>query len=162
MKIVRSPERVGLIRARLLGAAKATAPALTFLDSHIECTTGWLEPLLERIARDPTNVVCPVIGGRTPPLLNSSLDVISDDTLAYQGGSYFAVGGFDWNLQVAIILYIYSQNCCSFFPNLIFAFLVCSSTGIPCRSTRGSGGPTPGSRRTAPQWLEDFFPLTKM
>jgi len=87
VKIVRSPERVGLIRARLLGAAKATAPALTFLDSHIECTTGWLEPLLERIARDPTNVVCPVI------------DVISDDTLAYQGGSYFAVGGFDWNLQ---------------------------------------------------------------
>jgi len=87
VRIIRSPERVGLIRARLLGAAKAKAPALTFLDSHIECTPGWLEPLLDEIARDPTRVVCPVI------------DVINDDTLAYQGGAYFAVGGFDWNLQ---------------------------------------------------------------
>ena len=52
VKIVRSPERVGLIRARLLGAAKSTAEVLTFLDSHIECTEGWLEPLLDRIARN--------------------------------------------------------------------------------------------------------------
>ena len=48
MKIVRSPERIGLIRARLLGARHATAPVLTYLDSHCECTTGWLEPLLDR------------------------------------------------------------------------------------------------------------------
>ena len=84
---MRAPERVGLIRARLMGASKASAPILTFLDSHIECTPGWLEPLLDRIARDPTNVVCPVI------------DVIDTETLEYMGSSYFAVGGFDWNLQ---------------------------------------------------------------
>jgi polypeptide N-acetylgalactosaminyltransferase len=90
VRIVRSPDRVGLIRARLLGAARATASVLTFLDSHIECTPGWLEPLLDRIARNSTTVVCPVI------------DVISDDTLAYHGGAYFAVGGFDWNLQVSL------------------------------------------------------------
>ena len=70
-----------------MGASKASAPILTFLDSHIECTPGWLEPLLDRIARDPTNVVCPVI------------DVIDTETLEYMGSSYFAVGGFDWNLQ---------------------------------------------------------------
>ena len=87
VKIFRAPERVGLIRARLLGAAKATAPVLTFLDSHIECTPGWLEPLVDRIARNSTHVVCPVI------------DVIDTETLEYQGNGYFAVGGFDWNLQ---------------------------------------------------------------
>lgn len=52
--------------------------------------TGWLEPLLDRIARDPTTVVCPVI------------DVIDDDTLEYhfRDSSGVNVGGFDWNLQV--------------------------------------------------------------
>merc|ERR1719229_2042111 len=87
--IVRAPERVGLIRARLLGAKYVTAPVITYLDSHCECTEGWLEPLLAEIARNKTNVVCPVI------------DVIDDDTLEYHyrdsGG--VNVGGFDWNLQ---------------------------------------------------------------
>ncbi|EEC06085.1 N-acetylgalactosaminyl transferase, putative [Ixodes scapularis] len=89
VKIVRAQKREGLIRARLLGAAAATAPVLTYLDSHCECTEGWLEPLLDRIARNSTTVVCPVI------------DVISDSTFEYHyrdsGG--VNVGGFDWNLQ---------------------------------------------------------------
>ncbi|XP_063974427.1 putative polypeptide N-acetylgalactosaminyltransferase 9 isoform X2 [Diachasmimorpha longicaudata] len=89
VKIIRAAKREGLIRARLLGAAAAKAPVLTYLDSHCECTEGWLEPLLDRIARDSTTVVCPVI------------DVIDDTTLEYNfrdsGG--VNVGGFDWNLQ---------------------------------------------------------------
>ncbi|XP_050462462.1 putative polypeptide N-acetylgalactosaminyltransferase 9 isoform X1 [Cataglyphis hispanica] len=89
VRIIRANKREGLIRARLLGAAAAKAPVLTYLDSHCECTEGWLEPLLDRIARDPTTVVCPVI------------DVIDDTTLEYHwrdsGG--VNVGGFDWNLQ---------------------------------------------------------------
>ncbi|MFN9941749.1 MAG: glycosyltransferase, partial [bacterium] len=89
VQIVRAPERVGLIRARLLGAKYVKAPVVTFLDSHCECTEGWLEPLLDRIARNSSNVVCPVI------------DVIDDDTLEYHyrdsGG--VNVGGVDWNLQ---------------------------------------------------------------
>ncbi|XP_065369181.1 putative polypeptide N-acetylgalactosaminyltransferase 9 isoform X2 [Calliphora vicina] len=89
VKILRAPKREGLIRARLLGARHATSPVLTYLDSHCECTEGWLEPLLDRIARNSTTVVCPVI------------DVIDDTTLEYHyrdsGG--VNVGGFDWNLQ---------------------------------------------------------------
>ena len=91
VKILRASKREGLIRARLLGAAAATAPVLTYLDSHCECTEGWLEPLLDRIARNKTTVVCPVI------------DVIDDTSLEYHwrdsGG--VNVGGFDWNLQVS-------------------------------------------------------------
>lgn len=58
------------------------------MDSHCECAPGWLEPLLDRIARNSTTVVCPVI------------DVIDDATLEfkYHNSSYVNVGGFDWNL----------------------------------------------------------------
>ncbi|KAL7016776.1 hypothetical protein ACKWTF_010134 [Chironomus riparius] len=89
VKVLRAKKREGLIRARLLGAVEATAPVLTFLDSHIECTTGWLEPLLDRIAKNTTTVVCPVI------------DVIDDTTLQYHyhDSTGVQVGGFDWNLQ---------------------------------------------------------------
>lgn len=40
VKILRAPSREGLIRARLLGARHATAPVITYLDSHCECTEG--------------------------------------------------------------------------------------------------------------------------
>uniref|UniRef100_A0A7E4ZRV8 Polypeptide N-acetylgalactosaminyltransferase n=1 Tax=Panagrellus redivivus TaxID=6233 RepID=A0A7E4ZRV8_PANRE len=87
IKIIRAKERVGLIRARLMGAAEAEADVLTFLDSHCECTDGWLEPLLSRIKENRKNVVCPII------------DVINDRTFAYQRGIEMFYGGFSWNLQ---------------------------------------------------------------
>nr|XP_039264974.1 polypeptide N-acetylgalactosaminyltransferase 4-like [Styela clava] len=95
VRIIRTPERVGLIRARLIGAEASTGDVLTFLDAHCECATGWLEPLLERIAEDPTRVVCPVI------------EVIDSDTFAMGITSSRSVQvgilgwslGFNWAVQ---------------------------------------------------------------
>ncbi|RCN38818.1 glycosyltransferase, group 2 family protein [Ancylostoma caninum] len=87
VKIVRTKQRVGLIRARLMGAQEATGDVLTFLDSHCECTEGWLEPMLDRIKENRKAVVCPVI------------DVINDRTFQYQKGLDMFRGGFNWNLQ---------------------------------------------------------------
>ena len=79
----------GLIRARLLGFAAATGETVTFLDSHCEVTDGWLEPLLDRIAKNKTTVVCPVI------------DVIDKGTMKYNymSAKDTFVGGFDWRLH---------------------------------------------------------------
>ncbi|XP_037051693.1 polypeptide N-acetylgalactosaminyltransferase 5 isoform X1 [Bradysia coprophila] len=85
--VLRTVNRSGLIRARLLGAKHVTGQVITFLDAHCECTEGWLEPLLQRIALDRTTVVCPII------------DVISDDTFEYVTASDQTWGGFNWKLN---------------------------------------------------------------
>lgn len=86
-KVIRAKERIGLVRARLLGAREAKAQVLTFLDAHCECTIGWLESLLQRIAEDRTRVVCPVI------------DIIHDDTFAYVKSFELHWGALNWQLH---------------------------------------------------------------
>uniref|UniRef100_A0A6Q2WQM1 Polypeptide N-acetylgalactosaminyltransferase n=1 Tax=Esox lucius TaxID=8010 RepID=A0A6Q2WQM1_ESOLU len=86
VRIVRLKERQGLIRARLAGAAIAKGDVLTFLDSHIECNVGWLEPLLERVYMDRRKVACPVI------------EVISDKDMSYVLVDNYQRGIFKWPL----------------------------------------------------------------
>eukprot|EP00052_Salpingoeca_macrocollata_P028827 m.283258 g.283258 ORF g.283258 m.283258 type:complete len:669 (+) comp22905_c6_seq1:104-2110(+) len=89
VKYVRSEKRLGLIRARMLGAEHAKGEVLTFLDSHIEANVGWLEPILAIIAKDRKTVVTPII------------DSIIDKTMVYQ--DYVvrvpAVGSFSWTMD---------------------------------------------------------------
>uniref|UniRef100_A0A3Q3DJM8 Polypeptide N-acetylgalactosaminyltransferase n=1 Tax=Hippocampus comes TaxID=109280 RepID=A0A3Q3DJM8_HIPCM len=86
VRVIHLKERQGLIRARMAGAAVATGEVLTFLDSHVECNVGWLEPLLERIYLDRSKVACPVI------------DVISDQDMSYKMVDNFQRGIFTWPL----------------------------------------------------------------
>ncbi|XP_033762836.1 polypeptide N-acetylgalactosaminyltransferase 5-like [Pecten maximus] len=88
VKIVRALQREGLIRSRLLGYNTATGTVLIYLDSHIECAEGWIEPLLDPIARDHTTSVTPII------------DTIDFRTFYYKisEAKHAHVGVFDWSL----------------------------------------------------------------
>ncbi|XP_058791669.1 polypeptide N-acetylgalactosaminyltransferase 3-like [Phymastichus coffea] len=86
-RVLRTRERVGLVNARLMGANEAKGQVLTFLDAHCECTTGWLEPLLEAISKNRTRVVSPVI------------DIINDDTFSYTRSFELHWGAFNWDLH---------------------------------------------------------------
>jgi len=87
LQLVRLGKRGGLMAARMAGVMAATGKVLTFLDSHIEATEGWLQPLLERVALDPKAVACPVI------------EEISDKTLQYKFVTRNLEGSFHWNLE---------------------------------------------------------------
>uniref|UniRef100_A0A452S2I9 Polypeptide N-acetylgalactosaminyltransferase n=1 Tax=Ursus americanus TaxID=9643 RepID=A0A452S2I9_URSAM len=87
VKLLRSNRRLGAIRARMLGATRATGDVLVFMDSHCECHPGWLEPLLSRIADDRSRVVSPVI------------DVIDWKTFQYHPSKALQRGVLDWKLD---------------------------------------------------------------
>ena len=86
VKVYTAPERLGLIRARIFGARKATGDVLVFLDSHVEANVQWLEPMLDRIHGERTRVVTPII------------DIVNADTFNYEP-SPLVRGGFNWGLN---------------------------------------------------------------
>ncbi|KAK3092460.1 hypothetical protein FSP39_003078 [Pinctada imbricata] len=86
VKFLRTPERQGLIRARIYGANHASGKVVIFLDSHCEVNKEWIQPLLARISENSKVVAVPVI------------DIINQDTLEYQA-SPLVRGGFNWGLH---------------------------------------------------------------
>ncbi|XP_051817409.1 polypeptide N-acetylgalactosaminyltransferase 15 isoform X2 [Antechinus flavipes] len=87
VRLLRSNKRLGVIKGRMLGAARAAGDVLVFMDSHCECHKGWLEPLLSRIAGDRSRVVSPII------------DVIDWKNFQYYHSVELQRGVFDWELN---------------------------------------------------------------
>lgn len=57
---------------------------MTFLDAHVECNIGWLEPLLTLVAADRTTIANPI------------MDHIRYDSLELIGSGPDYFGMFDW------------------------------------------------------------------
>eukprot|EP00050_Salpingoeca_kvevrii_P002763 m.201611 g.201611 ORF g.201611 m.201611 type:complete len:572 (-) comp10682_c0_seq1:1324-3039(-) len=85
-RLVRLPERSGLVKARLRGAQEARAETFTILDSHIEVQPQWLEPLMERISHGRNHVMMPII------------DSIDAHTFQYEPEGIGCTLGFLWVL----------------------------------------------------------------
>ncbi|KHJ93524.1 glycosyltransferase, group 2 family protein [Oesophagostomum dentatum] len=85
MRIIRSEERQGLIRAKTLASREAKGDVLVFMDSHCEVTERWLEPLLAPIKENPNTVVLPIV------------DLIHPFNFEYSK-AMVTKSGFDWSL----------------------------------------------------------------
>ncbi|CAD5113136.1 DgyrCDS2326 [Dimorphilus gyrociliatus] len=86
VRLIRLKRREGLIRCRIKGADEATGTVLVFLDSHCEVNKGWLEPLIDHVMQNESNIAVPVI------------DIIDADTLLYKA-SPLVRGGFSWRMS---------------------------------------------------------------
>ena len=84
-RVLRLPERVGLIRAKVRGVEVATGDVVAFMDSHCEVNDGWLEPLLAEIVRNPRAVALPLV------------DAIDYDTHEVKK-AIAEIGVFSWSL----------------------------------------------------------------
>ncbi|KAH8339088.1 hypothetical protein KR074_003887 [Drosophila pseudoananassae] len=78
--------QVGLMKARVTGAQLALADVLVFLDSHVEVTHGWLEPLIAPILGNNRTCTTPII------------DTIDYDNFSYRRGKP-SRGFFNWQFN---------------------------------------------------------------
>eukprot|EP00052_Salpingoeca_macrocollata_P020730 m.174822 g.174822 ORF g.174822 m.174822 type:complete len:592 (+) comp21341_c1_seq1:116-1891(+) len=86
VRLVRLPERSGLVKARLRGVQEARSETFTILDSHIEVQEQWLEPLMQRIGENSKTVVMPII------------DSLEPETFKFSNGGIGCTLGFLWSM----------------------------------------------------------------
>ncbi|EGD74062.1 polypeptide N-acetylgalactosaminyltransferase 1 [Salpingoeca rosetta] len=85
VQFVRSDERLGVARARMLGVKASAGDVLVFLDAHVEVGHGWLPPLLAHVTTHPADAISPV------------LDAIDPASLAIRR-SPAMIAGFRWDM----------------------------------------------------------------
>lgn len=89
VRLVRNPQRAGLIRSKNRGAAEARGAILVFLDAHCEVNTNWLTPLLTPIHRDSEVMTVPLVDSIDPITFRYSS--------IYQAGAR-PIGTWEWGL----------------------------------------------------------------
>ncbi|KAK2143829.1 hypothetical protein LSH36_810g01050 [Paralvinella palmiformis] len=87
VKLIRTTEREGSTRARLIGASYATGDIIFYVDAHVEVNKRWLEPVVKKIHQNPHTVVMAV------------LDTITEDAFKVKQSVIGFHGGFTWNLE---------------------------------------------------------------
>ncbi|KAK6195672.1 hypothetical protein SNE40_001053 [Patella caerulea] len=89
VRVIRNDKREGLVRSRLHGANNSSGNILIFLDAHMECGHGWLEPIVYELLQNKASVVQPHV------------DQISGDDMKYftQDVDYDVKGGITWDLS---------------------------------------------------------------
>lgn len=93
VKVLRAPIRQGLIRSRVQGAREVLSPVTLFLDSHIEVTENFLEPLLRHMARSKPKK------GRIRTVVVPYVDIVDPETGEFIPADSFLHGGVTWDLQ---------------------------------------------------------------
>ncbi|CAL1546036.1 unnamed protein product [Lymnaea stagnalis] len=101
VRLYRTTERLGLIRARNVVFELARAKIVVFFDSHVECLNGWLEPLLEPIHNNSRTVTLPTI----LTIKWTTFELKSDKMDNY-------IAGLD--LEVFVMDYFHRRNITSF------------------------------------------------
>jgi len=85
VRLRRMASRQGLMMARIRAAEWMRGDVSVFLDSHIEVSKEWLEPLVETIHKSPKTVLVPKIVG------------LNGETMEWQDGGISAIT-FSWSL----------------------------------------------------------------
>ncbi|TGZ64620.1 hypothetical protein CRM22_006300 [Opisthorchis felineus] len=108
VRLMRNPTRLGLIRSRMVGARAATAEILVFLDSHVETTSHWLEPLLARLLNAKNHTGNDCIAGQPMELQVDCIQSVAErlvvSPIIYDISNPNELddrpvwGGFTWNL----------------------------------------------------------------
>ncbi|XP_064608426.1 polypeptide N-acetylgalactosaminyltransferase 1-like isoform X2 [Liolophura sinensis] len=87
VKIIHLPERMGLIRGRMIGWKHTTSDVIIFFDCHMEVNIDWIQPLLAQIKKNRHTVAM------------GTLDYVHPETFHYRFyEDYMTRYGFDWKL----------------------------------------------------------------
>ncbi|KAG5669152.1 hypothetical protein PVAND_017047 [Polypedilum vanderplanki] len=84
---IKSARRQGIIPTRNLGFVNAKAEIVVSLDSHVEVTPGWIEPLIARIVEEPNTVAWCKISG----IDKDTMGILLDEHIG-------SLGHFGWDM----------------------------------------------------------------